>query len=257
MLLHAFPVDARMWDGVRGHLEEQVRLITPDQRGMGESPLDGSPAWSLADPESAEANVPPDLDLVAADVVALLDRLELSRVVLGGCSMGGYVAMGVLRRAPERVAGLLLVDTKAVADDEQQRANRLSVAERVEREGVSWLAETNPQSVLGRTTLQQRPEAVDRMRELINAQSPEGIAWAQRAMAGRPDSTGTLRSFSGPALVVAGEEDPLTPPQAARQLAELLEEGEQVSVPRVGHLPPLEDPEAFVAAIRPWLQQFS
>ncbi|GAA4619716.1 alpha/beta fold hydrolase [Saccharopolyspora hordei] len=257
VLLHAFPADARMWDQARAGLEEQARVIAPDQRGLGESPLDGSWARSLAEPDDAgRVAGHPSIDAAAADVLELLDRLELPKVVLGGCSMGGYVAMGVLRAAPQRVAGLLLVDTKAVADDDEQRANRLEVADRAEREGTSgWLADSTLPNLLGRTTHEQRPEVVARVRELVEAQPADGVAWAQRAMASRPDSTDVLRAYTGPALVVVGEEDALTPPEHARGLADVLPAGELVTLPGTGHLPPVEAPEEFAAAVRPWLAE--
>jgi pimeloyl-ACP methyl ester carboxylesterase len=254
VLLHAFPVDARMWNPARVRLEDQMRVVTPDQRGLGESALDGSSARSLpalAEDRTVEA---PSIDVAAADILALLDRLELPRVVLGGCSMGGYVAMAVLRAAPQRVAGLLLVDTKAVADNDEQRANRLNVADRAERDGTDgWLAESTLPNLLGRTTHEQRPEVVAGVRKLIDAQPPDGVAWAQRAMAGRPDSADTLRSYSGPALVLVGEEDTLTPPENARELANALPNGELVTLPGVGHLSPFESPDAFADTVRPWL----
>ncbi|MCI2422080.1 alpha/beta hydrolase [Saccharopolyspora sp. K220] len=257
VLLHAFPVDARMWNPVRARLDEQVRVITPDQRGLGESALDGSSARGLAEPvDSRPATERPSIDVAAADIIALLDRLELPQVVLGGCSMGGYVAMAVLRAAPERVAGLLLVDTKAVADNDEQRANRFKVADRAERDGTSgWLAETMLPNLLGRTTHERRPAVVAAVRELIDAQPPDGVAWAQRAMAGRPDSTGTLRSFPGPALVVVGAEDTLTPPENARDLATALPEAELVTLPDTGHLASMESPAAFADATSSWLSR--
>ncbi|MEV0704544.1 alpha/beta hydrolase [Saccharopolyspora sp. NPDC050389] len=259
VLLHAFPVDARMWDPVRVRLDEQLRVITPDQRGLGESALDGSSARSLAESGASRRTAEhPSIDRAAADILALLDRLELPRVVLGGCSMGGYVAMALLRAAPQRVAGLLLVDTKAVADNDEQRANRLKVADRAEREGIKgWLAESSLPNLLGRTTHEQRLEVVSGVRELIDAQPADGVAWAQRAMAGRPDSTATLRSYDGPALVVVGEEDTLTPPENARELANALPGGELVTLPGTGHLSSIESPDAFADAVRPWIARIA
>lgn len=252
VLLHAFPLDARMWNSARARLEDRTRLITPDQRGLGESPLDGSSARPLA--EAANVTDAPSVDLVAADVLELMDRLELPRAVVGGCSMGGYVAMAMLRAAPERVAGLLLVDTKAAADGPDQQANRRSVADRAESSGTSgWLASDMLPNLLGSTTRQQRPEVVEQVRGLVEAQPAEGVAWAQRAMAARPDSTQLLRDFRGPALVVVGAEDGITPPREAEGMVELLPRGELVTLPGAGHLSALEDPDAFTAAIGPWL----
>lgn len=257
VLLHAFPVDARMWNSARGLLEAQVRVITPDQRGLGESPLDGSPARSLAEERHARrAAEQASIDSAAADVIALLDTLELDEVILGGCSMGGYAAMAVLRAAPHRVKGLILADTKAVADTPEQRENRLAMADRAEDEGTNgWLADSLLPNVLGRTTHQSRPEVVSEVRELIETQSAEGVAWAQRAMAHRPDSSDVLRGFSRPTLVVVGEEDVLTPPEAARDVAAVLPSAELRILPRVGHLSPTEDPGAFASVVLPWINK--
>lgn len=251
LLLHAFPLDARMWNGARALLEEHARVITPDQRGLGESPL--------VDGEAGAASVePPSMEVVAADVVALLDVLGVRQAVLGGCSMGGYAAMAVLRSAPERVAGLLLADTKAVADNPDQRATRLAAAERAEREGVEgWLADSSLPNVLGSTTRESRPEVVAGVRHMIETQAPAGVAWGQRAMAARPDSTEVLSAFDGPALVVVGEQDTMTPPGAARELAEVVPSAELAVLPEVGHLAPVEDPAAFAEVVAPWLRRFT
>ncbi|MBB5852417.1 alpha/beta fold hydrolase [Amycolatopsis umgeniensis] len=236
VLLHAFPVDARMWDGVRAPLVERLRLITPDQRGLGRSPL----------PETGRE---PSLDDAARDVVALLDRLELDKVVLGGCSMGGYLTMAVLRVAPERVGGLVFLDTKATADTAEAARARYDVAARVEAEGAGWMPEAvTPGLISGKAA----PEVSERLRELITSQPPAGIAWAARAMAARPDSIETLRSADVPALVVVGEEDGLTPLEAANTLVETLPDATLVVLPEVGHLTPLEDPAGVVEAILGW-----
>lgn len=241
LLLHAFPLDSRMWDPVRARLAERVRLITPDQRGMGRSPL-------------PETDREPTLDDAAADVLALLDRLELDRVVLGGCSMGGYLAMAVLAAAPERVAGLALIDTKAAADSPEARENRLTVARRAEAEGVSgWLAEQMVPNLLGDTSRAERGEVVRRTGELIDSQPPAGVAWAQRAMAVRRDRADLLRSVDVPALVAVGEEDGLTPPSAAEEMAGLLQGSRLAVLPGAGHLPSLETPDALAAELLGWL----
>lgn len=241
VLLHAYPVDARMWNGVREPLAARTRLITPDQRGLGRSPL----------PETGRE---PSLDDAARDVLALLDKLELDRVILGGCSMGGYVTLAVLRAAPERVGGLVLIDTKATADTEEARGRRLAVAERAESEGITgWLADTMLPTLLSEATRSGKPEVVETARQLIESQSPEGVAWAQRAMAARPDSRDALRGADVPTLVLVGEQDPVTPPDAARDLADTAPDAKLVVLPGAGHLTPLEDPQGVTAALLDWL----
>lgn len=238
VLLHAFPLDARMWDPVRAPLAERFRVITPDQRGLGRSPL-------------PETEAEPDLADAARDVVALLDKLELDQVVLGGCSMGGYLAMAVLRQAPERVGGLVLIDTKATADTPEAAQTRLDVADRAEAEGVKgWLADGNLPNLLADTA---SADVRARVRELIDAQPPSGVAWAARAMRNRPDSVDLLRETDVPALVIVGERDAITPLDAANTMVDALPDATLAVLPDVGHLTPLEDPAGVVEAILGWV----
>lgn len=226
-----------MWDGVRAPLAARTRVITPDQRGLGRSPL----------PDTDRA---PSLDDAALDVLAMLDKLDLDRVVLGGCSMGGYLTMAVLRAAPERVGGLVLLDTRATADTEAAAANREAVAERAEAEGVAWwLADAMMGKLVGPGTMLSRPRVLARVRELIESQTGKGVGWAQRAMAARQDSFDLLRAANVPALVVVGEQDTLTPPSDSRALAEALPDSRLVVLPGAGHLTPMEDPGAVTKAI--------
>lgn len=240
VLLHAYPLDARMWDGVREPLAARTRLITPDQRGLGRSPL-------------PETDRPPSLEDAAHDVVAMLDKLGLDRVVLGGCSMGGYLTMAVLRLAPERVGGLVLIDTRATADTDAAAATRRAVAERAESDGVAWwLADSMMSKLVGPATMLSRPRVLARVRELIDSQPPSGVAWAQRAMAARPDSFDAVRAATVPALVIVGEQDTLTPPSDARALADALPDARLVVLPGAGHLTPMEDPDSVAKAILDW-----
>ncbi|WP_410587907.1 alpha/beta fold hydrolase [Amycolatopsis sp. lyj-23] len=240
VLLHAFPLDSRMWNAVREPLASHLRVITADQRGLGRSPLPESPRE-------------PSLEDAARDVVALLDRLDLDRVVLGGCSMGGYLAMAVLRLAPERVGGLVLIDTKATPDTPEAARTRLDVAARVEAEGIEgWLAEGNLPTLLSASTREQRPELVETVREIIESQPPAGVAWTALALRTRPDSLDLLRHSEVPALVIVGEEDPITPVAAASEMAEALADATLVVLPDAGHLTPLEDPAGVVEAILSW-----
>ncbi|MFI9384429.1 alpha/beta fold hydrolase [Kutzneria sp. NPDC052558] len=220
VLLHAFPLDSRMWDGIREPVAKRLRLVTPD---LGDGP--------------------PSLD-AAAD--AVLETLGDQRFVLGGCSMGGYLAMAILRKAPERVAGLLFVDTKSAADAPEARDNRLAMAARAESEGVAgWLADAMLPNLLAPGA---RPEVVATLRALIDSQPGSVVARAQRAMAARPDSTELLAGVTVPTLVVRGAEDALMAPGAVS-----VPGARVVELAGCGHLPPVEDPEAFTAVVLEWL----
>jgi len=236
VLLHAFPLDHRMWNEVRPGLTEHVELVTPDQRGFGGTPL---------------GTDEPSLDTVAADVIA---RLDGRRALIGGCSMGTYVAMAVLRAAPELVAGLLLVSGRATADTEAGRANRHAMASKIETEGSNFVADAMIPALLGSETHERRPDVVATVRTLVSEQDGAAIAWAQRAMAARPDSSTLLRAADVPTLIVRGEQDTLIPVEEADALAALMPKAEVVVLVGAGHLPPLEVPEEITGTIARWLE---
>ncbi|MFD9130056.1 alpha/beta fold hydrolase [Kitasatospora sp. NPDC059571] len=243
VLLHAFPLSARMWaaqlERLPGAAGESCRVLAPDLRGFGAAPL--------GDDE-------PSLDLVADDVARLLDSAGLQRAVVGGLSMGGYAAMAFARRHGDRLAGLLLADTKATADTDPARANRERIARAVEaRMSVQILADERIEDgLLGPAT---DPELADRVRAMIAEAPPRAVAWAQRAMAARGDSLEVLAGVRVPAAVIVGEADTLTPFAEARMMADALPDAELTVIPAVGHLSSLEAPETFDAAVRDLLKR--
>ena len=241
VLLHAFPLSAAMWLAQREGLADTCRIVTPDQRGFGGSPL-GDDA--------------PSLDHVADDVAALLDSLGLDRVVLGGLSMGGYVAMAFLRRHADRLAGLLLADTKAGADPEPARDNRERIARIVtdDPEATVVVDEILP-TLLGESTLRERPLVLGRTKAIVQAAPPAAVAWAQRAMAARPDSFDTLRAVTVPTLVVVGAEDTIAPVAEAAAMVEAVPGARLEVLPAAGHLSAVETPEGFNAALRTLLDR--
>jgi pimeloyl-ACP methyl ester carboxylesterase len=230
VLLHAFPLSSAMWLGQREGLASVCRVITPDLRGFGGS--------LLGDDE-------PSIDLMADDVARLLDDEGIDRAVVGGQSMGGYVTMALCRRHPDRLLGVILADTKAAADPEPARADRERVARTVLDKGTEILVEESLPTMVGATTRQRRGMVLGRVRGLIQAAPPPAVAWAQRAMAARPDSFDALRALKVPALVVVGEEDELSPRSDAEAMAKAIPDVRLAVIERVGHLSAIEQPEAF------------
>ncbi|GAB2707068.1 alpha/beta fold hydrolase [Kitasatospora kifunensis] len=239
LLLHAFPLHAGMWraqlDGALG----EARVLAPDLPGFGASP---EPAGE------------PALDTWADAVARLMDAVGLERAVIGGLSMGGYLAMAFARRHGDRLAGLLLADTKASADAPGALANRERIAAAVlARQSVALLLEEKTEDAL--LGSESTPELVAEVRALIGAANPVGVAWAQRAMAARPDSFETLAQLTVPAAVVVGEHDVLTPLADAEAMASALPDAELTVIPGVGHLSALEAPAAFNAAVTALLRR--
>ncbi|MCL2787187.1 MAG: alpha/beta hydrolase [Micrococcales bacterium] len=233
VLLHAFPVDHEMWEPVAALLADLPVLLV-DAPGFGSSPI-----------------IEPTVEAAAAALWRTLDALEVSRAVIGGLSMGGYLAMAALRAAPERVAGLALLDTKPTVDDDGARLRRLEIA-RVVGETAS-LDPVMPMAdgLLGATTRRERPELLREVRGWIARCSPSSIVWAQAAMAVRPCSVELLRQARGlPAAIVVGEEDALSPIPVAEEMATLLVGASFTVVPAAGHLSAVENPTAVAAALR-------
>src|SRR3954468_3839651 len=186
VLLHAFPLNSAMWLAQREGMSEICKVITPDFRGFGGSPLGLDQ---------------PSLDVLADDIARLLDQRELDRVVLGGLSMGGYVAMAFVRRHADRLSGLVLADTKASADPEPARQNRLRIADELTANpDSSVLLDDVLPNLLGPTTMDKRPLIYGRVKALVQQAPARAAAWAQRAMAARPDSLGVLESVRVPSL---------------------------------------------------------
>ena len=235
VLLHAFPCDRRMWDAqVRALGDSGFRVIAPDLPGFGESPL----------PTGA-----PGLEVAAQAVFDLLDDRAIGNVMLAGLSMGGYVAMEMLRQQPGRISALALVDTKASSDPEPAQEQRRVIADAVlAADSTSALLAMLPK-LLGDTTRNDRPEVVEEVEGFIADASPEAVAWSQRAMADRPESFRALTSYRGPSLVLYGQEDTLSPESDQIEMANALPNAEIRSIPGSGHLSALEQPDEVSEAL--------
>lgn len=233
VLLHAFPLHSRMWREVADGLTDSCYVVSVDLPGFGRSPVP-APGTSLAD---------------AADgVVAVLDGLGVQRAVVAGLSMGGYVALALAGRHPDRLAGLGLLDTKAAADDDAARQRRLDLAEAVTGRAGLRALHGMAENLVGEHTRSRAPHLVREVEALIGDSDPQAVAWASRAMAARPDTHGVLDGLTVPALVLVGDQDGLTPPAEAERMATRLRT-EPVVVPDCGHLSAIEQPNAVTAAL--------
>lgn len=232
LLIHGFPLDRRIWEAVVPVLAGRCRVIVPDLRGFGRSAGAGEPATGMED--------------YARDLFELADRLGLDRFAAAGHSMGGYVLLAMHRLAPERLARMAFVTSRAGADDDAGKRNREAVALRVEREGPAFLAEAMAGKVLAPNP---REDVLARVKEIICSQPADGVAAASRAMAGRPDAREQLGLIQVPSLVLAGREDRIVPVEEAEAMARALSQGRLVVLEGAGHLPMLEQPEATARAL--------
>jgi pimeloyl-ACP methyl ester carboxylesterase len=227
-----------MWGPQVAALRDRFTVITPDYRGFGESDLPPGPLT---------------MDDYARDVLGLLDVLGHKRVILGGCSLGGYVAFRVVAQAADRVSALILADTRAEPDTDEGRQRRHAAIARIEREGPAGFVEEFAANLVGPTTKAQRPGVASALRQIIGAPASRGLTAALAAMASRPDSRPLLAAITVPALVIVGEEDALTPPASAEVMAQGIPNAKLAVIPAAGHLACLEVPEAFNRIVRDFL----
>jgi pimeloyl-ACP methyl ester carboxylesterase len=236
LLIHAFPVDAGMWDGQVAALGSDAEVLTPHLPGFGDTP-------SAGDVMTMDA---------AADVLAgELDKAGVDRAVVAGLSMGGYVAFSLWRRHRDRVAGLLLANTKSGADDEEGKAKRKGVAEKARTEGSGAIADAPP------PLLSESADTAlwDKVKEMIRRQSGDAIAAAALGMGERPDSTPILGEIDVPTTVLVSSGDTLIPAAVTEPMAKAIPGAELVSLDGAGHLSNLEDPEGFNRALRDLLSR--
>jgi pimeloyl-ACP methyl ester carboxylesterase len=239
VLLHGFPLDHTMWLPQIDALSRTCRVIAPDLRGFGQSTLGN------ADPDHGIA-----IEQYADDVVSLLDVLEIKeRLVLAGFSMGGYIAWQFVRKHASRLRGLIQCDTRAAADTDEARANRRKMAEKIREWGSARVAEMMGPKLFAAGRFESNPRIVQDLRAVVARTSPDAIAVAQLAMAGRPDMTDILPQIKVPTLVLAGVEDALIPPSEMQQIAAAIPNGQYVAIPDAGHMTTVENPTAVNAAI--------
>ena len=236
VLLHAFPLDRTMWEPQLAALADVARVIVPDLPGFGES----SPA------EFAIEGV--------ADVVAtLLAEMNIPKAVVGGLSMGGYVALAFARKHADKLSGLILADTRAGQDDTIAQANRTKAVALVNEKGSAALFEGMVPKVLCDATRDGKPEIVKRMKSIAAGQRAVSVAAALAALRDRPDANPGLKAIAVPTLVLVGEYDAVTPPLAAANLSAQIRACKLVHIPDAGHLSNVENPDVFNAAVRAFL----
>lgn len=233
VLAGSLGTDMSMWDPQVRALHDRFRLLRFDLRGHGSSPAPAGP-YTIAD--------------LGGDLLALLDRLRIERANICGLSIGAMTAMWVAAHAPDRVQQLVLCCTSA-RFGVQARTTYRERAAMVRSRGLEPIAD----GVLARwftpSFAHAHPDTVERVRRGLLATSREGYAGCCEALAAM-DLRPELRSIEAPALVIAGEDDPATPPEHARLIADGIAGARLSLVPQAAHLANIERAEAVTALLR-------
>ncbi|HEY0427833.1 MAG TPA: alpha/beta hydrolase [Pyrinomonadaceae bacterium] len=240
VLLHAFPLSRQMWSAQAEALKsENCRLILPDLRGFGEN-------HSFSDINTMED--------MAQDVADMLDTLKIERAIIGGLSMGGYIAFSFLKKFPEKIAALVLCDTNAASDSNETRENRFDLIEKIEKEGAPALIENLLPNLICENTKTNKKDLAQSLEDAFKKVNPKAAIAALRGMAERKDNTDLLDKISVPTLLVFGVEDKVSNLQTAEKMAHTIPNSSFVKIENAGHYSNLEQPEIFNRALVDFLK---
>ena len=232
LLIHAFPTDERLWEPQRAGLKQNFRVITVDLWGFGKSSSVDGQAVTMTD--------------YADEVKQLLDQLHIHKAIIGGESMGGYIALAVLEKYPDSVSGLVLSDTQSIADSDAAKAKRKATAVDVLEHGTAQL-------ISGFMPKALTPQASDQTRRflqnILESQSSTGVASALRGMALRTDTSNLLSNTQLPILIITGDQDALISPQQSQNMHQLAKNSKLVTIANAAHLSSLEQPEQWNQAV--------
>lgn len=243
LLVHGFPFDRAMWRFQVGPLTAAgYRVVVAELPGFGRSEALGRKEAPLE-----------TMDAMAKEMVRVMDRLRIDRFIPVGFSMGGYVALAVAALAPARLAGLVLVDTRAEADSEEARRKRDATAEQVQAHGTRQLAMAMMANQLTEATRTSERLLAEEVRAMMLRQPKATVIAALKAMRDRPDRRDLLKGLECPVLLVVGEKDPVTPPAAATVMSDLARKSDLVTIPGAAHLSPMERPDEVNEALLEWL----
>jgi 3-oxoadipate enol-lactonase len=236
LLLHAFPLDASMWEPQAEAFGPWIPLVAPNAPGFGGTELSGSVTTMAAAADGARQ---------------AMAQADVDRAVVCGLSMGGYVALEFWKRHRDAVAGLVLANTRAGADDEAGRERRRALASRLRSEGSAFLVESPPPLLSS-----EAPAGLwDRVRDIIRDQAAEAIAAASLGMAERADFTGDLVRIDVPTLVVTSDGDTLIPSAATIPMADAIPGAQLSVIAGAGHISNLEAAEEFTSLLRAHLER--
>jgi 3-oxoadipate enol-lactonase len=238
VFLHGFPFSKNMWEPQLEVLKESYRVIAYDVRGHGSS-----------DAGTAEFTI----SQFAHDFILFLDALRIPQAVVCGLSMGGYIALHAIEKAPERFAALVLADTQCFADTDAAREKRKKAIDSIREKGMTPYAEESVKNLFAPASLIDKPEAVNRIRHTIAQASDDNVTKTLMALAARKDTCNVLPAITCPVLILVGSEDKVTPIEAARKMHELVPGSHLQTIEGAGHVSNLENPETFNTALEAFL----
>lgn len=230
IFIHGFPFNKSMWDKQVKALKENYRVIAYDVRGHGDSDS-GTGDFSI--------------DLFADDLLSLMDELKIDKAMLCGLSMGGYIALNAVEKDPDRFDALILSDTNCIADTSEAKEKRLKTIESIKKNGVEKFAEESIKNLFSPESLSTKEKEIAHVREMILNTSKKSLYKTLQAFYERKETCSKLHDINVPVLIMVGEEDKITPLEAAQMMHEKIEDSVLYIIEHAGHLSNLENPTDF------------
>lgn len=230
IFIHGFPLNKSMWDKQAAALKNNYRVIAYDIRGHGNSEA-GDEDFSI--------------DLFVNDLISLMDKLKLFEVMLCGLSMGGYIALKAIEKFPKRFDSLVLSDTQCIADTLEDKQKRLKAIENIKENGVEQYADLSIKNLFAPGSFTTRVEEIAAVRNMIINTSVQSLCKTLIALAVRRETCSNLYKIEVPVLIMAGQEDKITPPDAARLIRENIQFSRIRILEHAGHIANMENPDEF------------
>ena len=230
IFLHGFPLDKSMWKGQIESLKDSHRVIAIDLRGFG---------------KSTDEETDLSMDLFGDDLIAFMDKLNIEKAIICGLSMGGYIALNVINRFPERFTALILCDTQCIADTPEVRKKREETIEQIRIECADAFKEKFVQSVFHQDSLVNKIELVENLKTTVFANSNEIINAGLTALAKRSETCSILDKIRVPTLIICGRQDEVTPLAQSELMHERIRGSVLKIIDDAGHVSNLEQPDQF------------
>jgi 3-oxoadipate enol-lactonase len=230
IFLHGFPFDKSMWHVQLDHFKPTYRLLSVDIRGFG---------------KSKDEETPLSIDLFGNDLIKFMDNLSIEKAVICGFSMGGYIALDVIKRFPDRFEALILCDTQCIADTAEVKQKRLETIDEIKMNGVTGFNDGFIKKVFHKDSLKTKKELVKQLKSIVYANTPNIICQGLSALAERAETCSGLADINIPTLIICGREDSVTPLAQSEYMHEHIKGSVLKVIDHAGHVSNLEQPVAF------------
>lgn len=230
IFIHGFPFNKEMWNRQLAALSESFRVIAYDVRGHGNS-YSGTDDFSI--------------ELFVNDLLLLMDALEIEKTTLCGLSMGGYIALKAMENFPHRFDSLVLCDTSCAADSPEAKEKRMKAIEIIMENGVAKFADDSLKNFFAPESFIKKKEVIAEVREIMVNTTEKSVIKTLLALSRRLETCSTLCKIKVPVLILVGEEDKITPPEAAQFMQNEIHGSVMSVIENAGHLSNLENPDQF------------